>query len=113
MDKCRLELIGITYNQIESGVYAVILQEAGGTRRIPIIIGYPEAQSIECKLQEVVTPRPLTHDLMANILDEFGVTLLEVNISKLPNGVFAAELLMRDSKGMHVIDSRRDRKSVV
>ena len=106
MDKCRLELIGITYNQIESGVYAVILQEAGGTRRIPIIIGYPEAQSIECKLQEVVTPRPLTHDLMANILDEFGVTLLEVNISKLPNGVFAAELLMRDSKGMHVIDSR-------
>ena len=106
MDKCRLELIGITYNQIESGVYAVILQEAGGTRRIPRIIGYPEAQSIECKLQEVVTPRPLTHDLMANILDEFGVTLLEVNISKLPNGVFAAELLMRDSKGKHVIDTR-------
>lgn len=106
MDKCRLELIGITYNQIESGVYAVILQEAEGNRRIPIIIGYPEAQSIECKLQEVVTPRPLTHDLMANMLNEFGVTLLEVNISKLPNGVFAAELLMRDSKGLHVIDSR-------
>lgn len=106
MDKCRLELIGITYNQIESGVYAVILQEADGTRRIPIIIGYPEAQSIECKLQEVVTPRPLTHDLMANMLNEFGVTLLEVNINKLPNGVFAAELLMRDSKGLHVIDSR-------
>ena len=51
MDKFRLELIGITYNQIESGVYAVILQEAGGTRRIPIIIGYPEASPLNasCK----------------------------------------------------------------
>ena len=108
MDKCRLELIGITYNQIESGVYAVILQEADGTRRIPIIIGYPEAQSIECKLQEVVTPRPLTHDLMANMLNEFGVTLLEVNINKLPNGVFAAELLM--SGGTYIYDPTGDRR---
>ena len=46
MEKIRLELIGITYNQIESGVYAVILQQAGGTRRIPIVIGFPEAQAI-------------------------------------------------------------------
>ena len=68
MEKCRLRLIGLTYNQIESGVYAMILQQEGGTRRIPVIIGFPEAQSIECKLQEVVTPRPLTHDLMVNTL---------------------------------------------
>ena len=68
MEKIRLELIGITYNQIESGVYAVILQQAGGTRRIPIVIGFPEAQAIECKLQEVITPRPLTHDLMVNVM---------------------------------------------
>lgn len=106
MEKVRLELIGITYNQIESGVYAVVLREAGGTRRIPIIIGFPEAQSIECKLQEVITPRPLTHDLMVNIMSTFGVSLHEVNIYKLPNGVFAAELVLSDGEHMRVIDSR-------
>lgn len=106
MDKVRLDLVGITYNQIESGVYAVILQEHGGTRRIPIIIGFPEAQAIECKLQEVVTPRPLTHDLMVNIMSAYGIMLEEVNIHKLPNGVFAAELVIQDSNSTRVIDSR-------
>lgn len=106
MEKIRLELVGITYNQIESGVYAVILQEAGGTRRVPIVIGYPEAQAIECKLQEVVTPRPLTHDLMANMMSAFGVSLQEINIYRLPNGVFAAELTLTDGVSTHRIDSR-------
>lgn len=106
MEKIRLELIGITYNQIESGVYAVILQQVGGTRRIPIIIGFPEAQAIECKLQEVVTPRPLTHDLAVNMLSAFGVSLHEVNIYKLPNGVFAAELMLSDGNRTRLIDSR-------
>ena len=106
MEKVRLELVGITYNQIESGVYAVILQQCGGSRRIPIIIGYPEAQSIECKLQDVVTPRPLTHDLMVNVLNLFGITLEEVNIRKLPSGIFAATLTLKDSTGVKIVDSR-------
>lgn len=107
MKKIRLELVGITYNQIESGVYAVILRQSDGTRRIPIIIGYPEAQAIECKLQEVVTPRPLTHDLAVNMLSAFGITLHEVDIYRLPNGVFAAELHLLDSNGVErVVDSR-------
>ena len=106
MDKIRLKLIGITYNQIESGVYAVILQQAGGTRRIPIIIGYSEAQAIECKLQEVRTPRPLTHDLMASILSEFGITLREIVIYRLDSGVFAAELVLSDGSRTHIVDSR-------
>ena len=106
MDKIRLELIGITYNQIESGVYAVILQQAGGTRRIPIIIGYPEAQAIECKLQNVMTPRPLTHDLMVNTLSTFGISLHEVNIRRLDSGVFAAELLLSDGMRTYSVDSR-------
>lgn len=104
--KYRLELVGITYNQIESGVYALILQQVGTTRRIPIIIGFPEAQAIECKLQEVATPRPLTHDTMANALSSFGISLLEVEIRKLPNGVFAADLLLSDGITRKVIDSR-------
>ncbi len=102
----RLELVGITYNQIESGVYALILQQTGATRRIPIIIGFPEAQAIECKLQEVATPRPLTHDTMVTTLASFGISLMEVNIYKLPNGVFAADLVFSDGKTERVIDSR-------
>ncbi len=106
-ERCRLRVIGITYNQIESGVYALILQEDGGERRIPIIIGYPEAQSIECKLQDISTPRPLTHDIMARIFEEFGMSLVEVEIRKLPNGVFAADLVVEDSLGNRkTIDSR-------
>lgn len=104
--KYRLELVGITYNQIESGVYALILQQVGSSRRIPIIIGFPEAQAIECKLQEVATPRPLTHDTMAATLAAFGISLVEVEIRKLPNGVFAANLVLFDGKEEKIVDSR-------
>lgn len=104
--KYRLELIGITYNQIESGVYALILQQAGTTRRIPIIIGFLEAQAIECKLQEVATPRPLTHDTMAASLAAFGIKLVRVEIRKLPNGVFAADLVFSNGTEERIIDSR-------
>lgn len=103
----RLKLLGITYNQIESGVYAVILEEVGGDRRIPIVIGYAEAQAIECKLQEVKTPRPLTHDLMKTVLDSFELKLHAVEIYKLPSGVFAADLLIEGPDGdLRRIDSR-------
>lgn len=106
-DRCRLRVIGITYNQIESGVYALILQEYHGDIRIPIIIGYPEAQSIECKLQEISTPRPLTHDIVASIFEDFGLHLIEIVIRKLQNGVFAADLVIEDSLGnRRTIDSR-------
>lgn len=102
----KLELIGITYNQIESGVYALILQQVGTNRRIPIIIGFPEAQAIECKLQEIKTPRPLTHDVMTATLKNFGIDLKYVLIRRLPSGVFAADLHFEDINGEKVIDSR-------
>ncbi len=102
----RLELVGITYNQIESGVYALILQQVGGTCRIPIIIGTAEAQSIECRLQNIITPRPLTHDLMVNIMRAYGIALREVEIRRLPNGVFAANLILSDDSREIIIDSR-------
>lgn len=105
-EKYRLELIGITYNQIESGVYALILQQVGTNRRIPIIIGFPEAQAIECKLQEIRTPRPLTHDILVNSLKEFGIKLEQVLIKRLPNGVFAADLYLSDGNHRNIIDSR-------
>ena len=104
--KFKLELIGITYNQIESGVYAMILQQVGTTRRIPIIIGLPEAQAIECKLQEIRTPRPLTHDILVRSLEEFGIHLDHVLIKRLPNGVFAADIHLSDGVSEKVIDTR-------
>lgn len=107
-DKCKLRLLGITYNQIESGVYALILQEEEGAQRhIPIIVGFAEAQSIEVKLQQMATERPLTHDLILDMLDRFGMKLTEVYIYRLPSGVFAAELSITDKYGIiYHIDAR-------
>ena len=103
----ELKLIGITYNQIESGVYALILEEVEGKRRLPIVVGYPEAQSIECKLQEVKTPRPLSHDVMVDIIRRLGATLTDIYIYRLENGVYAANLDLVDSNGNRLaIDSR-------
>lgn len=102
----RLNVIGITYNQIESGVYALVLEAEDTDRRIPIIIGAPEAQAIECKLQNVVTPRPLTHDMVTSILGAFNLTLKEIEIRKLPTGVFAADLVLTDGIEERRIDSR-------
>lgn len=84
----------------------MILQQAGGRRRIPIIIGFPEAQAIQCKLQEVSTPRPLTHDTMVSSLAAFGISLIEVVIRRLSNGVFAADLVFTDGNSRKVIDAR-------
>lgn len=102
----KLEIIGITYNQIESGVYALILQQEGTSRRIPIIIGVPEAQAIECKLQEIKTPRPLTHDIMITSLNQYGVKLDYVLIKRLQNGVFAADLHFTDGIQEKIVDAR-------
>lgn len=102
----RLELLGITFNQIESGVYALILRQPETNRRIPIIIGFPEAQAIECKLQDIKTPRPLTHDTLISALEAFDIRLLSVLIKRLPNGVFAADLLLSDGVREFAIDAR-------
>ena len=106
-ENVELKLIGITYNQIESGVYALILEDVLMKRRLAIVIGYPEAQSIECKLQNVKTPRPLAHDLLASLLQELGAELLRVDIQKLSTGPYAGKLTVQDSLGqIKVIDAR-------
>lgn len=106
-EKIRLELLGITGNQIEAGVYAVVLGQVGGTRRIPIIIGASEAQSIQCRLQDICPPRPLTHDLMVNMMRAYGLGLHEVILKKLPNGIFTADLILTDGADRVItMDSR-------
>lgn len=105
-DYKRMLVVGITYNKIERGVYALILQELGGSRRLPIVIGISEAQSIECKLQEIITPRPLTHDLVVNIMRAFGLQLKHIVIKQIDGGIFAADLYMNDAERSVVIDAR-------
>lgn len=108
MDRHRLRVVGITYNQLEAGVYALILEEEEGEkRRVPIIIGYPEAQAIECRLQDVQIPRPLTHDVMVAVMENFNIALREVFLYRRPDGVFAADLVLENGDGtVRKVDSR-------
>ena len=105
-NRCKLNVVGITYSQIERGVYAIILQQENTNRRLPIVIGTSEAQSIECKLQNNKTPRPLTHDLMISCLRNYGVEITEIYIRRLPNGVFTADLKLSSDEKTIIMDSR-------
>lgn len=106
-ENVELKLVGITYNQIESGVYALILEDIVMHRRLAIVIGYPEAQSIECHLQRVRTPRPLAHDMMVSMLNELDASLLRVDIHRLKSGPYAGKLTIVNSRGeIREIDSR-------
>jgi bifunctional DNase/RNase len=106
MQKIRLNILGLSVSQTQSGAYALVLAEENGDRRIPIIIGPVEAQAIAIQMEGLKPPRPLTHDLIKNIALAFDITLLEVTIHKLEEGIFFSELLCEmDGKEVR-IDSR-------
>ncbi len=102
----RLKIVGITYNQIENGMYAMVLEEMEGSLRLPIIIGYNEAQSIECMLQKIKTPRPLTHEFTTEILEAFDIEMESVVIKQLDNGIFTADVTFREGEKTSIIDAR-------
>ncbi|RHJ83966.1 bifunctional nuclease family protein [Parabacteroides sp. AM08-6] len=104
--RIKLRVQGLTNSQIQSGAYALILAEEQGTRRIPIIVGTSEAQSIAIALEHITPPRPLTHDLFASFAQAFGVRLREVFIYKFEDGVFYSELLFDDGSSQIRLDSR-------
>ncbi len=93
-------------SQIQSGAYALILAEENGPRRIPIIVGTAEAQSIAIALEHIVPPRPLTHDLFATFARALNVVLKEVYIYKFEDGVFYSELELSDGERTIRLDSR-------
>lgn len=106
MKKIRLNILGLSVSQAQSGAYALVLAEENGERKIPIIIGPVEAQAIAIQLEGLKPPRPLTHDLIKNIALAFNVVLIEVTIYKLEEGIFYSELLWEmDGKKIR-IDSR-------
>lgn len=106
MDKIKLNVLGLSYSQANSGAYALVLAEESGERRIPIIIGSVEAQSIAIQLEGLTPPRPLTHDLFVSMADAFSLKVEEVYIYKLHEGVFYSELVCNDGKNRIRIDSR-------
>ena len=106
MEKIRLDIIGMSYSQSQSGAYALILGERNGNRRLPIIIGGFEAQSIAVELEKIRTPRPLTHDLFKAFADVYNIEISEVIISKFSEGVFYAKLICSDGTNIQEVDSR-------
>lgn len=105
-NKVKLSILGISFSQVQAGAYALIFAEENGIRRLPIVIGTPEAQSIAIVMENMTPPRPLAHDLMYNIFSELSIELLEVFIYKFEDGAFFAELLLRQNNQEFRIDSR-------
>ena len=101
-----MSVLGISYSQTQSGAYALVLAEEEGERRLPIIIGGFEAQSIVIKLENLSPPRPLTHDLFKSFADLFGVNLKEVFIHRFEEGVFYSQLVCVREGNEIIIDSR-------
>ncbi len=107
MSLIQLTIKGISYSQTQSGAYALVLSEMNGTRTLPIIIGAFEAQSIAIALEkEIRPPRPLTHDLFKTFSDRFLITVKEVIIHKLVDGVFFSSLICERDGVEEIIDTR-------
>jgi uncharacterized protein len=106
MKKVKLNILGLSYSQTQTGAYALVLSEADGNRRIPIIIGAVEAQAIAIQLEGLKPPRPLTHDLFLNVALAFDIEIAEVFIHKLEEGIFYAELVCEQHSNRIRVDSR-------
>jgi bifunctional DNase/RNase len=106
MDKVKLEIVGLSYSQTQSGAYALVLAESGGKRSLPIIIGGYEAQAIAIELEKMTPTRPLTHDLFKSFAQSFQIEVVEVVIYNLVEGVFYAKLICSKDGKMSEIDAR-------
>jgi bifunctional DNase/RNase len=106
MKKVRLEIVGLSYSQTQSGAYALVLGESAGSRRLPIIIGGFEAQAIAIELEKMKPTRPLTHDLFKSFAETFNVNVIEILIYNLVEGIFYAKLICTDGTKDIEIDAR-------
>ena len=107
MSLVKLTIKGISYSQTQNGAYALILNEVDGERKLPIVIGAFEAQSIAIALEkEIKPPRPLTHDLFKNFADRFDIVVKQVIIHKLVDGVFYSSIICERDKIEEIIDAR-------
>lgn len=105
-NRVKLSVLGFSFNQTQSGAYGLVLSEEGGVRRLMVIVGTPEAQSIAFKLQDSAPPRPLTHDLIKTILSQLNVTLREVEIYKYEDGIFFSRIILEQEDKVIQLESR-------
>ncbi len=105
-EKIRLKVLGISYSHIQSGAYALILSQVGGPYKIPVVIRAAEAQSIAIRMEKIITPRPMTHDLFVSFAHAFGVKLKQIFIYKFEDGIFSSELTFADEERTVVLDAR-------
>jgi hypothetical protein len=106
MANIDLEILDIALSGSSSGAYALVLGEVKGKRKLPIVIGGAEAQSIAIEMENMRPSRPLTHDLFRNTLSVFGMEATEVVIHKMSEGIFYAQLVVSDGIREERIDSR-------
>ncbi|MGF1926202.1 MAG: bifunctional nuclease family protein [Bacteroidia bacterium] len=106
MKKVKLDIVGLSYSQTQSGAYALVLGEVNGRRRLPIIIGAFEAQAIAIEIEKMTPTRPLTHDLFKSFAQLYHIQILEVVIYNLVEGVFFAKLICSDGENTQEIDAR-------
>lgn len=106
MQKIRLDIVALSHSVTQSHNYAVILGEEDGKRRLPIVIGGFEAQSIAVAIENMTPNRPLTHDLFKNSLDAFDIEIKEVVINNLLDGIFYAQLVCHQDGKTISIDAR-------
>ena len=107
MDLIQLKVNRISYSQSQNGAYALILEEIDGKRKLPIVIGGFEAQSIAIALdKEIQPPRPLTHDLFKNFANNYDIKIKQVIIHKLVDGIFFSSVICERNKEEEIFDAR-------
>jgi len=106
MKKIKLDIVGLSYSQTQSGAYALVLGEVNGRRRLPIIIGSFEAQAIAIEIEKMTPSRPLTHDLFKSFAQAYQIDIKEIIIYNLVDGIFYAKLICSDGKKEVEIDAR-------
>ena len=106
MDKIKLEILGLSSSQSQTGSFALVLGEEGGNRRLPIIIGMFEAQAIAIEIEKIVPNRPMTHDLFKSFSTNFNFFVEEILISDLKEGVFYAKIMCTDGRTHTEVDAR-------
>ncbi len=106
MNKVRLEILGLSYSESSTGAYVLILGDVNSRRRLPIVIGNAEAQSIAVGIERQQNSRPLTHDLLLKFANTFSVRILEVVINRFRDGVFYAMLVCQQGDDIVMVDAR-------
>lgn len=106
MHKIQCEILGLSSSPSTGGAYAILLKEINGNRRLPIIIGAFEAQAIALEIEGIKPPRPLTHDLLKNVIDNLGASIQEIIIDELRENTFYAKIVLEVSTLTNEVDAR-------